>query len=92
MAQAHPVAAYTAARIGLFVAVLIPLALVGMRGLLLLAAAALISGMLSLVLLDGIRNQVGGAVAGVFQRLNKRIDDAARAEDDDQVGAQPDAS
>ncbi len=49
-------------------------------------AGLLISGALSLVLLDRQRGRVGQAAGGFFSRLNERIDAASRAEDiDDDV-------
>ena len=81
LANQHPIAVYTAARVGLFFAVLLPMYLAGMRGILLLIVAFLGSGALSLVLLDGVRSRFSGRMSGYFTRLNDRIDDAARAED-----------
>jgi hypothetical protein len=46
-------------------------------------AGILISGALSVVLLDRQRGRVGQAAGGFFSRLNARIDAAARAEDVD---------
>jgi hypothetical protein len=60
-----------------------PLYLAGMRGLLLLAFGLLVSGLLSLVLLHPIRARMGGRVSGFFARMNDRIDEATRAEDDE---------
>ena len=88
LANQHPIAVYTAARVGLFFAVLVPMYLAGMRGMLLLIVAFLGSGALSLVLLDGVRSRFSGRMSGYFRRLNDRIDDAARAED--QAGGTPD--
>ena len=48
-------------------------------------AAILISGAVSLVLLDRQRGRVGTAAGGFFSRLNDRIDAAARAEDIDDL-------
>lgn len=55
-------------------------------------AALLISGALSLVLLDRQRSRVGIAAGRYFSRLNDRIDAAARAEDfdDDPPAPSPD--
>ncbi len=79
----HPVLTYSLARVVLFAVVVVPMYLVGMRGWVLLAVALLVSGALSLVLLDGVRAQFSGRLVGYFQRLNQRIDDATTAEDDD---------
>lgn len=46
-------------------------------------AALLISGAISLVLLDRQRGRVGVAAGGFFARMNDRIDAATRAEDID---------
>lgn len=46
-------------------------------------AALLISGAISLVLLDRQRGRVGVAAGGFFSRMNDRIDAATRAEDFD---------
>ena len=47
-------------------------------------AAILISGAISLVLLDRQRGRVGRATGGFFARINARIDAATRAEDIDE--------
>ncbi len=80
--QRHPIFVYTLARLALFLAVLAPLYLLGVRGFLLLALALLLSGGLSFVLLNGVRERFSGVLSGFFSRMNQRIDDAARAEDD----------
>lgn len=53
----------------------------GMRGLLLLIAAFLGSGLLSFFVLRGPRTQFGTDIRGVFKRIDDRIDAATRAED-----------
>lgn len=83
LADKHPILIYTIARIGLLVLVGVPLYLAGARGYLLLIAAFLISGLLSFILLNGPRSGFSRKLAGVFQRMNDRIDSSARAEDDD---------
>lgn len=45
--------------------------------------ALLVSGAISLVLLDRQRGRVGAAAGGFFARMNERIDAATRAEDID---------
>ena len=84
MLQRHPVLVYTVLRIGLFLLVGAVMAAAGARGWLLLVLAFLVSGLLSLILLDRPRQAVGGQVSGYFTRLNERIDTAARAEDDEE--------
>jgi hypothetical protein len=81
--EQHPVIIYTLARLVLFLGVLLPLYLLGMRGFVLLGLALVLSGVLSLVLLNGVRSRFSGVLSGYFSGLNQRIDDAARAEDDD---------
>jgi hypothetical protein len=82
--------AYASARILLLVVSVILLYLVGARGLLLLALAFVISGIASFVLLSRQRDVISrtlsarigngrGRVAG----LRSRIEEGARAEDDD---------
>lgn len=78
---------YSALRLLLLVAVGGLAYAVGMRGLLLLIVAFLGSGVLSFFVLRGPRTQFGTDVRGVFQRINDRIDAAARAEDIEVVTA-----
>lgn len=73
---------YSGLRIALLVAVGGLAYAVGMRGLLLLLVAFLGSGLLSVFVLRGSRDQLGSNVGGVFQRMNDRIDAATRAEDE----------
>jgi hypothetical protein len=86
----HPVLIYTVARLALFAAVLAPLYLLGMRGFLLLVLAVVLSGVLSLVLLNGVRARFSGVLSGYFARINQRIDTATRAEDDDEYDGSAD--
>lgn len=79
--QRHPIIWYTVARLALFAAVFGLLALLGLRGLALFGLGILISGGISLFVLDSARAGFSGSVSGYFSRLNQRIDDAARAED-----------
>lgn len=53
------------------------------------AAAILVSGALSLVLLDRQRGRVGQAAGRFFSRINERIEAAARAEDIDDEQTPP---
>ena len=82
--------AYTSARILLLVAALILLYLVGARGLLLLALACLVSGVASFVLLSRQRDVMSSALMsriktgrGRMTGFRTRLDEGARAEDDD---------
>lgn len=53
-----------------------------LRGLLAIAVALLISGLVSLFVLDRQRERLSIGVAGFFGRLNARIDASSRAEDE----------
>jgi Mn2+/Fe2+ NRAMP family transporter len=75
--------AYTTARILLFVAATGLIYLVGARGLLLLALALLASGAVSYVLLSRQRDAMAGALVNRFRSFRERIDDGAKAEDED---------
>ena len=82
--------AYTCARILLLVVSVILLYLVGARGLLLLALAFVISGIASFVLLSRQRDAISrvlsariGSGRGRLAEYRARIDEGARAEDDD---------
>ena len=55
----------------------------GARGLLLVALAFVISGLASIPLLAGQRGKMSAGIVGIAERINKRIDDAAAAEDED---------
>jgi Protein of unknown function (DUF4229) len=82
--------AYTSARILLLVVSIILLYLIGARGLLLLALACIVSGIASFVLLSRQRDVMSGALAkrirngqGRVAAFRSRIEEGARAEDDD---------
>lgn len=86
-----PVVVYTAMRVGLFVAVWLLLQLVTpLRGLWAAVVAIVISGLISIVLLNRQRSAMGGVVGGFFRGINDRIDAASRAEDipDDEAEGQ----
>lgn len=55
-------------------------------------AALLISGAISIVVLDRQRGRVGAAAGSFFSRMNERIDAATRAEDLDDVVEAPDSA
>jgi Mn2+/Fe2+ NRAMP family transporter len=74
--------AYTAARIGLFAAALGLIYLAGARGLLLFALALLVSGAASYILLSRMRDSMAGAIGRRIDSVRSRIDEGARAEDD----------
>ncbi|HEX4257645.1 MAG TPA: DUF4229 domain-containing protein [Streptosporangiaceae bacterium] len=89
--------AYTASRVTLFLVVLLLLDLAGARGLLLIALALLISGLLSYVLLSRQRDAMAGSLSqrlsGVRGRatdFRDRLNEGTRAEDtDDEATASP---
>lgn len=74
--------AYTTARILLFVAAVGLIYLAGARGLLLLALALVVSGAASYILLSRQRDAMSGALVSRFRTLRARIDEGAKAEDD----------
>lgn len=75
--------AYTTARILLFVAATGLFYLAGARGLLLLGLALVVSGVASYVLLSRQRDAMSGALVSRFRTLRMRIDQGAKAEDED---------
>jgi hypothetical protein len=94
--SAKAILIYTALRIGLFAIVWVLIEFVTpIHGIWAVAAAILISGAISIVVLDRPRNKVGLAAGSFFGRINERIEASARAVDDDldegQQGAQSQA-
>lgn len=78
---------YTGLRLAVFLVVWLLLQwLTGMRGLLALALAIVVSGAISLLLLNRQRDAMSAGVWRFFRRINERIDAATRAEDDDDRG------
>ncbi len=78
----RPTIAYTSARILLFLAALGLLYLVGARGLLLVALALVISGIVSFVVLSRQRDMMSVAITSRLRNVRERLDEGARAEDD----------
>jgi Mn2+/Fe2+ NRAMP family transporter len=76
------VLAYTAARAALFAAAAGVLYLLGARGLLLVALAVLVSGLVSLVLLSSQRDAMSAAVMSAARRGRRKIEEARTREDD----------
>ena len=74
--------AYTSARLVLLVVSTVLLYLAGARGLLLLALALVVSGAASYILLSRQRDAMSGALVNRFRTLRARIDEGAKAEDD----------
>ena len=84
-ATALAIAVYTVLRVLVFLGVWALLwVLTPLDALWSAVAAILISGAISLVLLDRQRGRVGRAAGGFFARINARIDAATRAEDIDE--------
>lgn len=80
----NPFITYTLARLGLLVLTLGICYLFGLRGPLLIILGFLGSGLLSLVLLNNQRSQLGGRISGYFSRINQKIDANTRKEDFDE--------
>ncbi|MHB0928190.1 MAG: DUF4229 domain-containing protein [Candidatus Nanopelagicales bacterium] len=74
---------YSTLRLALLLAVGAVAYLFGLRSIALAVVAFLVSGLLSLVLLDRQRDQLGRSVGGLFARINARIDADTRKEDED---------
>jgi hypothetical protein len=72
---------YTAARFAIFLATAAVLALLGARGLLLLALAVLISGIVSYVLLSGQRDAMSSAVVKGAREQRRKLERARTKED-----------
>lgn len=72
---------YNAWRLGLFVGCAALLALAGLRGFVLLAAALLISGVLSYFLLDRQRRALAEALGTAVDRSRRRMAERAERED-----------
>jgi hypothetical protein len=58
--------------------------LFGLRGPMLIILGFLGSGLLSFVLLNNQRSQLGGRISGYFSRINQKLDDNTRKEDFDE--------
>lgn len=77
---------YTLLRVALFAVVWVGFEfLTPIHGLWAAVAALLISGAISVVVLDRPRNKVGVAAGRFFGRINERIEASARAEDEDEL-------
>jgi len=79
--KAHPAVAYTLSRIVLFVVALWVFYLLGARQVLLVALAALASGLISFVVLSRQRDAMSTAVSDRVRRVRERLDASAAAED-----------
>lgn len=75
---------YTLERIGLLLVAGAICYALGARSLLLVALSLVISGIAAIPLLSRQRGVMSAGIVGIATRINKRIDDAAAAEDDDE--------
>jgi TctA family transporter len=85
-----PALAYSLARLSLFLAALLVLYLIGARGLLLVALALLVSGIVSFVVLSRQRDAMSSSLSARFRGLRTRfgefggrLDEGAKSEDED---------
>ncbi len=74
---------YTMLRLVLFFVALILMYLAGARGLLLFGVALLVSGIVSFIALSRQRDAMAGALTGRMRGFRQRLNDGARAEDQD---------
>lgn len=77
----NPFITYTLARLGLLAITLGIGYLFGLRGPLLIILGFLGSGILSLVMLNNQRSQLGGRISGYFAKINDKLDANTRKED-----------
>lgn len=76
------IAVYTGLRIALLAGVWLLIQVVTpMRGLLAIAVALVISGVISFIVLDRSRDRASAGLAGAFGRINDRIERSRTAED-----------
>ena len=80
----NPFISYTLARLGLLAVTLGIGYSFGLRGPLLIILGFLGSGLLSLVLLNSQRSQLGGRISGYFTGINQKLDANTRKEDFDE--------
>lgn len=80
----NPFISYTIARLGLLAITLGIGYLFGLRGPMLIILGFLGSGLLSLILLNSQRSQLGGRISGYFTRINQKLDANTRKEDIDE--------
>lgn len=81
---------YTVLRVALFAVVWLTIELLTpFSGLLAIIAAILVSGAISLLVLDRQRGRAASVAAGFFGRINERIEASARAEDVDDAPEVP---
>ena len=80
----NPFISYTLARLGLLAVTLGIGYLFGLRGPPSIILGFLGSGLLSLVLLNSQRSQLGGRISGYFTGINQKLDANTRKEDFDE--------
>ncbi len=80
----NPFISYTLARLGLLAVTLGIGYLLGLRGPVLIIVGFLVSGLISLVLLNSQRSQLGGRISGYFSGINQKLDANTRKEDFDE--------
>jgi hypothetical protein len=80
----NPFISYTLARLGLLAVTLGICYLFGLRGPMLIIVGFLGSGLVSLLLLNSQRSQLGGRISGYFSGINQKLDANTRKEDSDE--------
>ena len=84
------IALYTTLRLAMLLAVWLVIQVVTpLRGLIAIAIAIVISGIISFVVLDRPRNQASRGLSGFFRRIDERIERSRTAEDVDDEPVQP---
>ena len=78
----HPFLVYSALRLVVLLAVGGVLYLLGARGLVLILLAFLLSAVASYVVVSSQRDAVGSHMGGFFGRMNERIEESKRSEDE----------
>ena len=74
---------YTVLRLLLFFAAIWVLYLAGARGFLLLVLAALVSALISFVVLNRLRDKMSGSLTSSLGKFRSRLDEGTRSEDVD---------
>jgi hypothetical protein len=75
--------AYSTMRLLLFIACLLLIYLAGARGLLLVALALVVSGIVSFVVLSRQRDAMSGSLVSSFRGFRARLDEGSGSEDED---------
>jgi Protein of unknown function (DUF4229) len=88
--RVSPVVVYTSSRVAIFVVCMMILWLLGMKSLLLVAVAFLLSGLASFVLLSRQRDAMSSDVVERAARMKRRFNERLTAEDEvDEDGNEP---